>query len=49
MDRIYDAIIFISKYYFLRRPRVVHFADIIKVLIRFTKKTFKDSKKVERN
>ena len=48
MDGDYDAITFISKYIFLRRPRVANFADIIKIATIFIKTTFKDSKKVKR-
>ena len=32
----------------LRRPRVVSFADIIKIATMFIKKTFKDSNEVKR-
>ena len=48
IDRNYDLIIFISKCRFLRRPRVTTFADIIKIITRFIKKIFKDSRKVKR-
>ena len=34
--------------FILRRPRVVNFADIIKIATMFIKATFKDSKKVKR-
>ena len=34
---------------FLRKPRVVNFADFIKIAIMFIKITFKDSKKVKQN
>ena len=48
MDRNYDFIIFNSKYrYILRRPRVANFNDIIKIVTRFIKTTFKDSSKVK--
>ena len=44
MDRCYDVIILLN----LRRPRVSDFADIIKIVATFVKKTLKDSKKVKR-
>ena len=34
--------------FILRKPRVANFADIIKIAIMFTKKAFKDSKKVKK-
>ena len=43
MDRNYHITTFI-----LRRPKVTNFAVIIKIAIKFIKKTFRDSKKVER-
>ena len=47
MDRNYDVLTFISKYLFLRRPRVANSADIIKIATMFIKTTFKDSKKLK--
>ena len=47
MDRKYDVITLISKY-ILKKPREVHFANIIKIANKFIKTTFKDSKKVKR-
>ena len=48
MDRNYDVITFISEYlYFKKRLRVAIFADIIKIVIIFIKKNFKDSKNVK--
>ena len=44
MDKNYDIITFISKYY-LSRPRVANFAEIITFFINIT---FKNSKKVKR-
>ena len=44
MGRNYDVITFISKYLFLRRPRVAIFADIIKIVTMFVKTIHKDSK-----
>ena len=48
MDKNYDVIAFISKYPYLRRPGVVIFADIIKIVTMFIKKITKDSRKVKR-
>ena len=49
MVKNYDSIIVISKYRYLRmRAGVANFAGIIKIVIKFIKTTFKDSKKVER-
>ena len=48
MDRNYEVITFISKYLYVRRPRVVNFADIIKIATIFIKTTFKDSNKIKR-
>ena len=47
MERNHDAINFISKFqpFILRRPVVDLFADIIKIVIMFIKRIFKDSKK----
>ena len=47
MDKNYDIITFISKYY-LSRPRVANFAEIIKIPTFFINITFKNSKKVKR-
>ena len=44
MGRNYDVITFISKYLFLRMPRVAIFADIIKIVTMFVKTIRKDSK-----
>ena len=44
MDRCYDIIILLT----LRRSRASDFADIIKIVATFVKKTLKDSKKVKR-
>ena len=44
MGRNYDVMIFISKTFILRRPRVADFADIIKIAITLIKATLKDSK-----
>ena len=41
-------IIFISKTFMLRRPRVAIFADINKIVTMFIKTIFEDSKKVKR-
>ena len=48
MDRNYDFITIISKYPFLRRPGIVIFADIIKIVTMFIKTVTKDSGKVKR-
>ena len=45
MDRKYDVITFISKYLNLRRPIVVIFGDIIKVV---NKGVEKDSKRIKK-
>ena len=47
MGRNGDVMIFISKYLYLRRPRVTNFADIIKIATIFIKTIFKDSKKAK--
>ena len=47
MDINYDVIVFISKTYILRSPRVAIFADM-KILTVFIKKIFQDLKKVKR-
>ena len=44
MGRNYDVVTFISKYLFLRRPRVAIFVDIIKIVTMFVKTIRKDSK-----
>ena len=48
MDKNYDIIIFISKYFISKKPGIANSADIIKIAIMFIKKPFKDSKKVKR-
>ena len=48
MDKNYDVIVFISKNFILRLPRVAIFADIIKIVTVFIKKIFQDLKKVKR-
>ena len=47
MDINYDVIVFISKTYILRWPRVAIFADM-KILTVFIKNIFQDLKKVKR-
>ena len=44
MGRNYDVVTFISKYLFLRRPRVAIFVDIIKIVTMFVKTIREDSK-----
>ena len=48
MDKNYDVITFISKHLILRRPGVVIFADIIKIVTMFIKTITKGSRKVKR-
>ena len=48
MDRIYDVITLFQKTFILRRPGVVVFADIIKIVTMFIKTIFKNSRKVKR-
>ena len=48
MDRNYDVITLFKNTVILRRPGVAIFADIIKIITRFIKKIFKDSRKVKR-
>ena len=48
MDRNYDVIIFISKHFYFKRPRVALIADIVKLFTMFIETIFKDSKKVKR-
>ena len=48
MDKNHDVITIISKHLILRRPGVVIFADIIKIVTMFIKTITKDSKKVKR-
>ena len=48
MDKNYDVMTIISKYPFLRRPGLVAFADIIKIVTMFIKTITKDSRKVKR-
>ena len=48
MDKDYDNINFVSKYFFcLRMPRVATFADMIKVAIMFIKTMFQNSIKIK--
>ena len=47
MDRNYDAITIISKYPDFKRPGVVIFAHIIKIVTMFFKKITKDSEKLK--
>ena len=47
MDRNYNVIAF-QNIFILRSPRVVIFADIIKIVTMCIKKIIKDSKKVKR-
>ena len=47
MDGNYDVIIFISKTFILRKPRVDIFAGNIKIVTMFVKRVFKDSKKLK--
>ena len=49
MDRNYDVITIISKCPYLRRPGVVIFADIIKIVTMFIKTITKDSRRVKEN
>ena len=48
MDRNYDVTAIISKYPYLRRPGVVIFADIIKIVAMFIKTITKGSRKVKK-
>ena len=48
MDRIYHVITLFQKTFILRRPGVVVFADIIKIVTMFIKTIFKNSRKVKR-
>ena len=48
MNRNYDVVTIISKDPYLRKPRVVIFAGIIKMVTMFIKKITKDSRKVKR-
>ena len=41
MNRSYDLITFISKYLYFKKDRVSFFADIIKIVTMFIKKTLK--------
>ena len=47
MDKKYDVITFISKFFILRRPRAAIFADNIQIAAMFIKIIFKDSKKLK--
>ena len=48
MDKNYDVITIILKYPYFRRPQVVIFADIIKIVTMFFKTITKDSRKLKR-
>ena len=48
MDRNYDVMTIILKYLILKRPGVVIFVDIIKVVTMFIKTITKDSRTVKR-
>ena len=48
MDRNYGIIFFFQKIFILRRPGVVSFADIIKIVTMFIKAILKDSIKGRR-
>ena len=48
MDRNYHIINFISNIFIFRRPEVVIFADIIKIVTMFIKRIFQDSRKIKR-
>ena len=48
MERKYDVIGFFQNRLILRRPGVVIFADIIKIVTMFIKTVIKDSRKVKR-
>ena len=48
MDRNYDVITIFQNTLILRRPGVVIFADIIKIVIMFIKTITEDSRKVKR-
>ena len=47
MGKNYDVLIFTSKYLILRRPRLVNFAEIIKIATTFIKATLKGNNKKE--
>ena len=44
----YNAITFISKYRYFKKAWGSQFADIIKIITRFIKKIFKETRKVKR-
>ena len=48
MNRSYDIITFISKYFILRQSGVAIFVDIMKIVTMFIKSPFEDSRKVKR-
>ena len=48
VDRHYDVITFILKWFNLKRPGVADFDDIIKTAVILIKKTFLDLTKVKR-
>ena len=47
MNRSYDIITFISKYFILRQSGVAIFVDIMKIVTMFIKSPFEDSRKVK--
>ena len=48
VDRNYNVLTYISKYFILRRPGVTAFANIIKVVTTFSKTIFRYPKKAKR-
>ena len=48
MDRNYNVRIFISNTFLLRRPAIANSTVIIKIVIMFIEKIFKDSTKMKR-
>ena len=47
-DRNYDIITFIAEYCHFKKVWGSHFTEIIKIITKFIKKIFKDSRKVKR-
>ena len=47
MDRNYDVIKFFQNTFILRRPGIAIFADIIKIVIMFSKTIFENSRKLK--
>ena len=43
MDKNYDVITFVSKYFISWRPGVANFADIVKIAIMLIKTTYEES------